>query len=66
MIETSYIKLNTHNCQACWKCVEECPKNVFGKINIFIHKHVIIKNANDCIGCLKCVNACEFGAIHKN
>ena len=42
--ETQFIKINTHNCKACWKCIANCPQNVIGKINIIIHKHAVIKN----------------------
>jgi len=64
-IGTPYILLNPHKCNACWKCIEQCPKEVIGKINLLVHKHVKIKNARACIGCLKCVKACEFDAIYK-
>ena len=62
---TKYIRINFSKCHACWHCVEACPKNVLGKINIPIHKHVHIDNPEDCIGCMKCINNCKNGAIEK-
>ncbi len=64
-IQTSYIKLDLHKCKACWRCIETCPKHVFGKINLFFHKHVILKNNEMCIECSKCIKVCTFGAIAK-
>lgn len=29
------IKINTKKCDACWKCLDVCQENVFGRINIF-------------------------------
>lgn len=60
---TNYIELNTHFCQACWKCVEACPNQVLGKIDIFFHKHARVDNADACKGCKKCVRVCPNGAI---
>lgn len=62
---TEYICFDSGKCKACWKCIEVCPKNVFGKINILIHKHIRIVRSKNCIGCLKCVNACNHGAIDQ-
>lgn len=45
-------------CVACWKCVEACPKNVFGKVQILWHRHVKVVNPDACVGCGKCVEAC--------
>lgn len=64
-VGTPFILLNPHKCEACWKCVEQCPKDVIGKVNLFMHKHAKIKNPQACTGCLKCFNACEFDAIYK-
>lgn len=60
---TEFIVLDSRMCTACWKCIEVCKKNVFGKINIIIHKHVRIKNWDECSGCGRCVKACPAGAI---
>ena len=63
--KTKYIQLDTKKCEACWKCMEVCPNNVFGRINLPWHKHVKLKNISDCTGCLKCVNVCASNAINK-
>ena len=64
--QTEHILIETHICQACWECVEACPKNVLGKVNILgIHKHAIVKNSANCIGCYKCIKTCPNGAISK-
>lgn len=60
---TECICFDSGKCQACWKCIEVCPKDVFGKINIVIHKHVKIVSRENCIGCLKCIKACSYRAI---
>ncbi len=62
---TKYIQLETRKCEACWKCVEACDKNVFGRINLPWHKHAVIVRSNNCTGCLKCKKACEHNAISK-
>jgi|WetSurMetagenome_2_1015567.scaffolds.fasta_scaffold887940_1 NAD-dependent dihydropyrimidine dehydrogenase PreA subunit len=60
---TEYICFDSGKCEACWKCLEACPKDVFGKINILIHKHAKIVNRDNCTGCLKCIKACNHRAI---
>ncbi|MCL1901049.1 MAG: FeS-binding protein [Firmicutes bacterium] len=58
-IQTQYFAIFTKNCKACWKCFENCPNDVFAKVNILgIHKHIKIKNANNCVGCKKCIKSC--------
>ncbi|MBR5644733.1 MAG: ferredoxin family protein [Salinivirgaceae bacterium] len=64
--QTAHITIDLHCCQACWKCVNACPKQVLGKIDLPFHKHVKIVNAEKCIGCNKCVKMCEFGVISAN
>ncbi len=62
-LQTKHIKIDNHICKACWECVEACPKNVIGKVNLFFHKHSHIDNPEKCVGCLKCVKTCKYGAI---
>jgi Fe-S-cluster-containing hydrogenase component 2 len=61
--ETSYVRLETRLCQACWKCLEACPLQVLRKIDIGWHRHIRIRNASACNGCKKCVRACDSGAL---
>lgn len=48
----------THGCVACWRCVEACPGEVFGKVRVLWHKHVKIVNPDACVGCGKCERVC--------
>jgi ferredoxin len=61
--ETKYVCLETRLCQACWKCLEACPSQVLGKIDIVWHRHIRIQNAIACNGCKKCVRVCDSGAL---
>jgi NAD-dependent dihydropyrimidine dehydrogenase PreA subunit len=60
---TKYITLNTRKCKACWECVESCPNNVIGRINLPFHKHARISEPENCKGCLRCVEVCLQQAI---
>ncbi len=61
--ETKYVRLDTGLCQACWKCLEACPLQVLGKIDMRWHRHTRIRNADACNGCKKCVRACDSGTL---
>ncbi len=61
--QTDYIQFDSGKCKACWKCIDLCPENVFGKIIILLHKHAKIVNGGSCKGCFKCVKECVHGAI---
>ena len=60
---TAHIQLDPHKCQACWQCIEACPREVLGKIDLPFHKHAKIVNPDACIGCKKCVKTCQHGAM---
>ena len=60
---TAYILLDRSRCEACWRCVEACPRSVIGKIDLLGHRHAKIRAAAECQGCGRCVNACEAGAL---
>lgn len=60
---TDYVAINPSRCVACWKCVEQCPKNVVGKIEILWHRHVVFRNPDACIGCRKCIKTCPHGVF---
>lgn len=49
------------DCIACWRCVEACPKNVFGKVRFLWHRHAKLVHPEACIGCGKCVGVCPEG-----
>lgn len=63
--QTKFIQLDRHLCQACWKCMEVCPDDVFGKIDMLfgLHQHVRLDRPEQCKGCKKCVLACPAQAI---
>lgn len=61
--ETRYIRLDTGRCQACWECVQACPKLVFGKVDLWFHRHAILDRSEECTGCLRCLKACPNQAI---
>lgn len=46
VLSTAYITAGSNKCQACWECIEACPKQVFGKVDVFwgLHKHIKIVN----------------------
>lgn len=60
---TNYVAMNPRPCVACWKCVEQCPKNAIGKIEVLCHKHVVFRNPDACIGCKKCIKTCPQGVF---
>ena len=61
--KTQYVAMNPSHCVACWKCVEQCPKNVIGKVGFLWHKHVVFQDADACIGCKKCIKTCPHGVF---
>jgi NAD-dependent dihydropyrimidine dehydrogenase PreA subunit len=63
--QTQFVGLDTHRCNACWKCIEACPQGVIGKVNVLIHKHAVLRNPELCNGCQKCVKTCEPGALSR-
>lgn len=62
---TSHVQLDTGKCKACWKCLEDCPNQVIGKVDLPWHKHALIINPDKCTGCLKCIKACSYHAFSE-
>ncbi|PKN62438.1 MAG: hypothetical protein CVU57_24435 [Deltaproteobacteria bacterium HGW-Deltaproteobacteria-15] len=60
---TPYVSVDTHKCEACWKCVDTCRTGTLGKVNFWFHKHVVVINAESCRGCGPCVEVCPEGAF---
>ena len=60
---TKYILVNTRLCEACWDCLDVCPNQVLGKLEMGLHRHVRINASENCKGCKKCVQACPRHAI---
>jgi len=60
---TEHIWADTSKCQACWTCVDECEYGVLGKMDLWFHKHVVIKHAENCRGCQRCVDVCPNGVF---
>lgn len=63
--KTNYIRIDRHLCEACWTCIEACPKQVLGKVDLKFHRHAHVDAAKDCVGCAKCIRACPHGAISR-
>ena len=64
-VYTGQVWANTHNCKACWACVDACPKQVIGKTGFLWHKHIIFKEPENCIGCKKCIKTCPYGVFSE-
>lgn len=59
----NHIHVDTNKCLACWICIDECKSGALGKVDIWFHKHVVIKHTGKCIGCKHCVTVCPNGVI---
>ncbi|HTY00547.1 MAG TPA: ferredoxin family protein [Bacteroidota bacterium] len=60
---TRYVQLDTRQCEACWRCVEACHRNVITKLSILGHRHALFAQPDRCTGCLLCVKSCSASAI---
>jgi Pyruvate/2-oxoacid:ferredoxin oxidoreductase delta subunit len=60
---TDFITLNTRLCKACWACVDNCPRQVINKVQLFNHQHAHIRAKERCRGCLRCVRVCPNASI---
>lgn len=50
------------NCEACMKCVNECPRNVLEYDES--ENKIIITDIENCSSCKTCMNNCQQEAIH--
>jgi NAD-dependent dihydropyrimidine dehydrogenase PreA subunit len=63
---TESVALDARACAACWKCVEACPNDVLGRVDLGrLHRHAKIAAPDACTGCLSCVRVCEAGALTR-
>jgi 2-oxoglutarate ferredoxin oxidoreductase subunit delta len=60
---TKYIRVDSRKCKACWECIDECKYDTLGKVDLWFHKHVVIKNAEKCSGCKLCIAVCPNGVF---
>lgn len=63
---TAFVLLDTKKCEACWRCLDVCPNNALGRINLPWHKHIRFVNISACIGCMECVMSCRTGALSRS
>jgi ferredoxin len=61
----SLLPLDRRQCDACWECVDACPKEVLRAVSIGPHRHAAVNRPEDCTGCLACVKVCESGALTR-
>jgi uncharacterized Fe-S center protein len=60
---TDHICADIGKCKACWECIDECKHGVLGKVDLWFHRHVIIRNAEKCHGCKRCIAVCPNGVF---
>lgn len=60
---TPFIVLDRSRCEACWSCVDACPKGALGKMQVLWHKHAVVADAERCTGCRRCLDVCALGAL---
>lgn len=62
---TRYISVDIGKCVACWKCVDECKHGVLGSLNLWFHKHVVVRDFEKCRGCKRCIAVCPNGVFEE-
>ena len=76
-IENSIAVIDTEKCNACGKCVAECPKNLIVVVPFRSNVRVACNSKDNgkitrshckvgCIGCKLCEKTCKLDAIHVN
>jgi Pyruvate/2-oxoacid:ferredoxin oxidoreductase delta subunit len=61
--ESPFVALDRSQCDACWDCIAVCPESVFGKVEVWRHRHAVVNAGDRCSGCRRCVKACAAGAL---
>lgn len=59
---TNYPGFSPRKCNACWKCVDICPRHTIKKVKILWHRHAV-PTYHGCIGCNLCVRTCPNGCF---
>jgi len=62
---TAHVTLDKSQCEACWRCVAECPRSVFGKVDVLGHRHAKVVSAESCTGCGRCIAICPAKALTR-
>ena len=60
---TKHVVADTRRCKACWECIDACKQGVLGKVDIWFHRHVVVRHAEKCRGCRRCVATCPNGVF---
>jgi 2-oxoglutarate ferredoxin oxidoreductase subunit delta len=64
-VATAHVTLDRRRCEACWECIDACPREVLGSVSIGRHRHAVVRRPEECAGCMACVKACETGALTR-
>ena len=60
---TPFVTLDRSRCEACWECIDVCPESVLGKIDVWFHRHAVVRDGDRCRGCRRCIKVCAAGAL---
>jgi Pyruvate/2-oxoacid:ferredoxin oxidoreductase delta subunit len=63
--ESPFVALDRSHCDACWDCIAVCPESVFGKVEVWHHRHAVVNAGDRCSGCRRCVKVCAAGALSE-
>jgi len=56
---TRFVEFDSHQCQACWSCIDACPKQVIGKVSVLWHKHAALRRAKTASGVSSALRSAE-------
>jgi 2-oxoglutarate ferredoxin oxidoreductase subunit delta len=62
-VASPFVTLDRSLCDACWECIDVCPESVFGKVDMWLHRHAVVNAGDQCSGCRRCIKVCEAGAL---